>query len=245
MAAEPGKVRHFDRVQRGSAILAAIAILVASSQTADTIHPIIPDVAAIIAVLSIFWLIPSEYRNAGIAIIIGALTVNILVGLAVLPTFAAQFPSLPRVFASARLAGIVEPITTKALPAVAIIWYFSDRSPELVNRIRTQPWLSGALLGWTFGVVEMLLKVPAQTTAYASATTVTPQLFVASFLHLVTGLLAAGAIFNWLNLDEPISRPREALTGLLLALMVVAAMAIHYWWNAGGLVYVYRTLGLA
>ena len=234
----------FRRVPLVPATVLVLAVMVAASQTANTIHPFIPDVAAMIGVLAIVWLIPPRYRFVGGGVLFGAFLVNALVGHAVLPTFAAQYPNLPRMFASARLAGLIEPVTTKALPALVILWYYRDRSPELIQAIRTRPWLAGAILGWTFGVTEMLLKVPSQTSTYASATVVTPQIAIASLLHLATGTLAAGVIFRLYNEDSDAPRRMEILSGIAWGLLLVTAMVIHYWWNAGGLLFVYRTLGL-
>lgn len=245
MATTLDESASFGRVQLGAAVVLVVATLITSSTTVDAIHSFIPDVSAMIAVFAMFWIIPSRYRTVGMAVLVGAITLNYLVGLAVLPIFSRQFPNLPSVLASARLAGLVEPITTKALPAMAIIWYYRDKSPELVRRIRSRAWLSGATLGWTFGVMEMLLKVPTQSSTYVSATVVTPQLAIASVLHLVTGTLAAGAIFRWWDGGADASCRQEALTGIAWGVLLLAAMGIHYWWNAGGLIYVYRALGLA
>jgi hypothetical protein len=118
-----------DTVQAGSVLVFIIAVLLVSE----------PEITAIVAVLAIFGIIPGRYRLVGFVILIGAFLLNSLIGNAILPSFAALNPDLPRVFASARLAGVIEPVTTKLLPAAAIIWYYQDRSPETIDRIREQP----------------------------------------------------------------------------------------------------------
>lgn len=227
-----GEMEFSDTVQAESVLVFIIAVLLVSE----------PEITAIVAVLAIFGIIPGRYRRVGFVILIGAFLLNSLIGNAILPSFAALNPDLPRVFASARLAGVIEPVTTKLLPAAAIIWYYQDRAPETIERIREQPWAWGALLGWTFGILEMLMKIPSKSTAYANVDAITLSTFIASLLHFVTGLLVAGAVFRWWQIDGDFSQRVELWTGVKFGLLLILAMAIHILWNVIGVVYLQKML---
>lgn len=226
-----GEIEFSDAVQAGSIFVFIIAVLLVSE----------PAITAIVAVLAIFGIIPGRYRLVGFVIFIGAFILNSLIGNAVVASFAALNPDLPRVFVSALLAGVIEPVTTKFLPAATIIWYYKDRSQETIERIREQPWVWGAVLGWTFGIFEMLLKIPSKSTAYANVNAITLSTFVPSLLHFLTGLLVAGAVFRWWQIDGDFSRRIKLWTGVKFGLLLILAMVIHILWNVIGVGYIQKT----
>lgn len=224
-----------DTTQAVSIVVFAIALMLTASS----------DVVAIIAVLAIFGLIPSQHRQVVVVVLIGAFLLNILVGQALLSMIVAQNSALPRWLASAHLAGIIEPVTTKFVPAIALLWYYRDRSTKTVRYLRENAWLSGAVLGFTIGVMEALMKVAQLTGMYADVHTVSVGSLVAATLHLFTGFLVAGAAFRWWVWDTNSNRRQELLTSVKILLPLVVAMTVHYWWNSGGLLVVNDLLGLS
>lgn len=234
MAIRLGELEISDEIQVVS-VLALIIVVVEISE---------PAVTALIGFFAVIGLIQSEYRQGIGAALIGGFVLNILIGEALLPGFASIYSDLPEVFASARLAGLVEPLTTKATPAIAILLYYRNNSPELVNRIQERPLYWGAILGWTIGFLEMLMKIPAAIPIYSEVNSVTFVVLFTTLLHLITGLLTAGSIFYYFERELDGGRYAGVVRGVKVALPVVVAMAFHYWWNAGGGQILYNFAGL-
>lgn len=204
-----------------------------------------PGVVALIAIIAFFGLIPARFRIAIMGTLIGAFFLNGLVGNALFPMFAAQYPSIPEWAASARLAGLIEPVTTKFIPAGILLWYFHNQSPETVDYLRRNSWRSGALLGFSFGLIEALAKVVMPTGIYGDVNSVTVPIFLATWLHLFTGFLVAGAAFQWWGRDQNPSYRQSIFLGAKIGIPLTIAMGIHYFWNAGGRVLIYKPLGFA
>jgi hypothetical protein len=204
-----------------------------------------PGVVALIAVIAFFGLIPARFRIVVTATLIGAFLLNGLVGNALFPAFAARYPSLPEWAASARLAGLIEPVTTKFLPAGFLLWYFHNHSPDTVDFLRRNSWRSGALLGFSFGLMEALLKVVKPTGVYGDVSSVTVTIFIATWLHLFTGFLVAGAVFQWWGRDPDPSYRQWIFLGVKIGIPLTTAMGVHYFWNVGGRALIYEPLGFA
>lgn len=202
-----------------------------------------PHIVAIVAVFAFFGLLPSRFRAVGFVAFVGAIVVNGFVVYALLPTFTAQDSSLSPLVTKALLTGLTEPVTTKLLPAGFLLWYFEKRSPETAERLRDRPLLAGASLGFSFGLLEALLKVAAPTGPYGGVTAVTTLVFIVTGLHLFTGLLVAGAFFRWWSLDTESPYRQPILLGVKIGVPVSIAMGVHYWWNAGGRIIVRELLG--
>lgn len=120
------------------------------------------------------------------------------------------------------LAGIVELILTKLVPAVAILHVVRLKREDLLQPLHAYPFLIGAYGGACVGIIEAVGKLTKQTGMYAGADSISLPLVLAVFLHVLYGGIIGNAVFR----DEE-SRPwHNTITATALVILV------HFSWNA-------------
>ncbi|WP_229115101.1 PrsW family glutamic-type intramembrane protease [Halapricum desulfuricans] len=132
------------------------------------------------------------------------------------------------------VAGFTEPITTKLLPAMIIVYLHQrDDFPFDVEELRSYPWLYAGLGGLSFGIVEKLAVIVNQ------GAEITSLLILSPWVHVLNSVLIAGLLFatpstqrNWKFIMK--------LTGVILL-----GIVIHVFWNTLGVVWMGRILGVA
>lgn len=129
------------------------------------------------------------------------------------------------------VAGVIEPLTTKLLPALFVVYMARSQAPASRGLFHRRWLLAGLSVGLAIGLLEFLLKLPALTSGGPSL--IVCALPAAALLHPLMGLLAASPAFRLVDGDYE-GRRRLAWIGIVLVTLALA-MGIHYWWNTAGL----------
>jgi hypothetical protein len=200
-------------------------------------------VVALIAVLAFLGLIPKQFRRIVSTVLIGGFILNFAIGYMILPWFSTYFPGIPDWAVTAKLAGFTEPMTTKFIPSIILLWWCRNNVPDSIGYIRGNSWELGGLLGLSFGIMEALLKVSDATGNYSTVNAVTEPVFLAISLHFLTGMLVAGTVFQWWARETKPSRKQSFLLQLKVISSYTIAAIIHVWWNSGGVAVVLGRFG--
>lgn len=126
------------------------------------------------------------------------------------------------------IAGFTEPVTTKLVPAIAVV-YIHQRYNIPLNYLRSRPYWFGFLGGLSLGVFERALYIVVK------GASISPGFVVAPLMHALNAVLIAGLIFRSAN-----SLEGYRFFGQLLAVTVLA-MAVHVLWNTWGVVLFHQT----
>lgn len=125
------------------------------------------------------------------------------------------------------IAGFTEPITTKLVPAITIVFIHQRYDISLVP-LQSRPYWFAFIGGLSLGIIERSLYIVVK------GASISPTFIVAPWMHALNAVLIAGLIF----------RSTKSLNSLRfigqLLVVLVLAMAIHVFWNTLGVVLVYQ-----
>lgn len=127
------------------------------------------------------------------------------------------------------IAGFTEPVTTKLIPALVVV-YLLQRYDVPLDHLRSHPYWFAFIGGLSVGVFERFLYITVKDAPISLA------FLIAPLMHALNAVLIAGVIF----------RSVEKLEGYrffaqLLAVTMLA-MAIHVFWNTWGVVLVHQAV---
>ncbi|WP_137285459.1 hypothetical protein [Halorussus salinisoli] len=125
------------------------------------------------------------------------------------------------------IAGFTEPVTTKLVPAIAVV-YIHQRYDVPLNYLQSRPYWFAFIGGLSLGVFERVLYIVVK------GASISPGFVVAPWMHALNAVLIAALIFR-----EADSLEGYRFFGQLLAVTVLA-MAIHVFWNTWGVVLVHQ-----
>jgi len=127
------------------------------------------------------------------------------------------------------VAGVTEPMTTKLIPALTVIYLHQHEEYTLdFDFLQAHPvWLS-VLGGLSLGIFERVLYIIQKDAV------ISPTFVLAPGMHVLNAVLIAGFIFTTEESSRKISFWGK------LSILVVISMAIHVFWNTWGVVLVYR-----
>jgi len=128
--------------------------------------------------------------------------------------------------------GVIEPLATKFVPALFVAYTARTQVPAAAGLLERRWLAAGVGLGLAVGLMEFLSKLPLLASDRGSLVLVGCALAPALLLHPLVGALVAAPTFR-AAASEPLTRARR-LTLAVLAVGIVAAMAVHVWWNTGG-----------
>lgn len=165
------------------------------------------------------------------------------------------------------IAALIEPITTKLLPAVSVVAYARFHEPSLRRYISTRFARLGVLFGLLAGLVEFVLYL--LKAALLSFFVMIPFAevlhcrFPPVLMHTLTGALVTIPVLSavgyqvgnsviedipFLSENYPqfseILKDRLFLIIILTTLGILFAQLFHVWWNTGGNGAVARFLGI-
>lgn len=126
------------------------------------------------------------------------------------------------------IAGFTEPVTTKLIPALAVV-YLHQRYNVPLDHLKTRPYWFAFLGGLSLGVFERVLYVIVKDAPISTGFVIAP------CMHALNAVLIAGVIFRSVD-----SLEGHRFFGQLLAVTMLA-MAIHVFWNTWGVVLVHQT----
>lgn len=125
------------------------------------------------------------------------------------------------------IAGFTEPVTTKLVPAIAVVW-IHQRYDVSLDYLQSRPYWFAFVGGLSLGVFERVLYMVVK------GASISPGFIVAPWMHVLNAVLIAGLIFATADRLEG-----YRFFGKLLAVTVVA-MVIHVFWNTWGVVLVHQ-----
>lgn len=125
------------------------------------------------------------------------------------------------------IAGFTEPITTKLVPAIAVV-YVHQRYDVPIASLQSHPYWFAFLGGLSLGVFERILYIVVR------GASISPGFLLAPGMHVLNAILIAGLIFRSAD-----NLKGCRFFGLLLAFTILA-MVIHVFWNTWGVVLVYQ-----
>ncbi|WP_423995923.1 hypothetical protein [Halorubrum trapanicum] len=125
------------------------------------------------------------------------------------------------------IAGFTEPITTKLVPAITVVFIHQRYSVSL-NYLQSRPYWFAFIGGISLGVFERALYIVVK------GASISPGFVVAPGMHALNAVLIAGVIFRSAD-----SLKGFRFFGQLLAASVLA-MAIHVFWNTLGVVLIHH-----
>lgn len=125
------------------------------------------------------------------------------------------------------IAGLTEPVTTKLVPAIAIV-FIHQRYDIPIDHLQSHPYWFAFIGGLSLGVFERVLYILVKDAS------ISPGFVVAPWLHVLNAVLIAGLIFQSANRLKG-----NRFFGKLLTVTVLA-MAIHVFWNTWGVVLVHQ-----
>lgn len=125
------------------------------------------------------------------------------------------------------IAGFTEPLTTKLLPAITVV-FIHERYDVPLDHLQSRPYWFGFIGGLSLGVFERILYIVVK------GASISPGFIVAPWMHVLNAVLIAGVIFRSADNLEGIR-----FFGQLLAVSTLA-MVIHIFWNTLGVVLVYQ-----
>lgn len=121
------------------------------------------------------------------------------------------------------IAGFTEPVTTKLVPAITVV-FVHQRYDVPLDYLQSRPYWFSFVGGLSLGVFERVLYI------IVKGASISPAFVVAPWMHVLNAVLIAGLIFRSANSLEGFR-----FFGQLLAVSVLA-MAIHVFWNTWGVV---------
>jgi hypothetical protein len=125
------------------------------------------------------------------------------------------------------IAGFTEPITTKLVPAITVV-FIHQRYDVPLDYLQSRPYWFAFIGGISLGMFERVLYIVVK------GASISPGFVVAPCIHVLNALLIAGVIF----------RSADGLKGFRffgqLLVVSVLAMAIHVFWNIWGVVLVHQ-----
>lgn len=125
------------------------------------------------------------------------------------------------------IAGFTEPVTTKLVPAIAVV-YLHQRYDVPLTLLQSHPYWFAFLGGLSLGVFERLLYIVVREAS------ISPGFVMAPGMHALNAILIAGLVFRSAeNLEG------YRFFGQLLAVTILA-MAIHVFWNTWGVVLIHQ-----
>lgn len=125
------------------------------------------------------------------------------------------------------IAGFTEPVTTKLVPAIAVV-YILQRYDVPLNYLQLHPYWFAFIGGLSLGVFERVLYIAVK------GASITPGFIIAPWMHALNAVLIAGLIFRSSD-----SLESYRFFGQLLAVTMLA-MAIHVFWNTRGVVLIHQ-----
>lgn len=125
------------------------------------------------------------------------------------------------------IAGFTEPVTTKLVPAITVV-FIHQRYDVPLDYLQSRPYWFAFIGGLSLGVFERVLYIVVK------GASITPGFVVAPWMHALNAVLIAGVIFRSAD-----SLKGFRFFGQLLAVSVLA-MAIHVFWNTLGVVLVHQ-----
>lgn len=127
------------------------------------------------------------------------------------------------------IAGFTEPVTTKLIPAMAVV-YLHQRYDVPLDHLKTHPYWFAFLGGLSLGVFERVLYIVVKDAAISLGFVIVP------WMHALNTVLIAGVIFRSADSLEGCRFFGQLLAATLLA------MAIHVYWNTSGVVLVHHAV---
>lgn len=125
------------------------------------------------------------------------------------------------------IAGFTEPVTTKLVPAIAVV-YIHQRYDVPLNYLQSHPYWFAFIGGLSLGVFERVLYIAVK------GASITPGFIIAPWMHALNAVLIAGLIFCSSDSLEGYRFFGQLLTVTMLA------MAIHVFWNTWGVVLIHQ-----
>lgn len=125
------------------------------------------------------------------------------------------------------IAGFTEPVTTKLIPAIAVV-YVHQRYDTPLDPLQSHPYWFASLGGLSLGVLERGLYLIVRNAP------ITPGFVLAPGMHALNAILIAGLVF----------RSADRLKGYRffgqLLIVTILAMSIHVFWNTWGVVLIHQ-----
>jgi len=119
------------------------------------------------------------------------------------------------------IAAVLEPIFSKLVPAIGILYWAQSHRQDLVKALQIHPFWFGAYGGACIGILEAIGKVVRETGMYANVNTITVGVGLAALGHILYGGIIGNAVFR-----EKRSRPwHNWINATLLVIL------IHLIWN--------------
>lgn len=119
------------------------------------------------------------------------------------------------------VAGFTEPLSTKLLPAVAVLLVHKWKDVP-TDFLRARPYLLAGVGGLSLGLFERLLYIIVKNASPS------PGFVIAPLIHVVNAILIGGLLFATPKEDQDLTYLAK------LAVVTVLAIAIHLWWNGWG-----------
>jgi hypothetical protein len=127
------------------------------------------------------------------------------------------------------VAGVTEPLTTKLVPALAVVYFHqNDRYKLDLAYLQSHPYWFSVLGGLSLGVFERMMYLVVKDAA------ITPGFILAPAMHILNTVLIAGFIFT------TVGRYREYRVLGQLFVFIIAAIVIHVFWNTWGVILVHQ-----
>lgn len=123
------------------------------------------------------------------------------------------------------VAGFTEPLTTKLLPAVAVLWVHRWKDVP-ADFLRSRPYLLAGVGGLSLGLFERALYILVKNAS------ISPGFVIAPLIHVVNAGLIGGLLFAAPEENQDLRFSAK------LAAVTILAIAIHLWWNGWGAYFV-------
>jgi RsiW-degrading membrane proteinase PrsW (M82 family) len=120
------------------------------------------------------------------------------------------------------LAGFTEPILSKWVPALGVLYWLRTRRILLIEQVRSHPFMIGAYGGACIGIVEAIGKVVWPYGMYSSVDGITIGVVLAAVSHVLYGGIIGNATYRN-KTEKPWQKP---VTAILLVIL------FHFSWNA-------------
>lgn len=127
------------------------------------------------------------------------------------------------------VAGFTEPLTTKLIPSMAVV-YLHHRYDFPLDHLKSHPYWFAFIGGLSLGVFKRVLYIIVKDASISLAFTIAP------LMHALNAVLIAGIIFRSIDNLE-----RYRFFGQLLAVTILA-MALHVFWNTWGVVLIHQAV---
>ncbi|MBX0286626.1 hypothetical protein EGH22_09830 [Halomicroarcula sp. F28] len=125
------------------------------------------------------------------------------------------------------IAGFTEPVTTKLVPAITVI-FIHQRYDVPLHYLQSRPYWFAFIGGLSLGIFERSLYIVVK------GASISPGFVVAPWMHALNAVLICGVIFRSAD-----SLKGFRFFGQLLAALVLS-MAIHVFWNTWGVILIHQ-----